>query len=167
MSVLIRLKCRLLLFSQTHKSFTTIRNRLKNDVDRMAKSRQHIRTASASSLSSTDQNTNTPPRPFSALRPKRRGDAILRKFVQNDINEDELKDKMQKAQQALDSHRESIKELLKKTAHAPSQTIPKIKYQPIPEDAAENDWTDSTNRYNKMPNVTTRRVVFVNLDEDS
>lgn len=92
---------------------------------------------------------------------------------------------MMLAQSALDAHRECIQELLKTTAHAPTPmnlTRDSIGGQKMPgnrTDASDDELDvqdkgnvdeigqNSSNRYNKMPNVTTRRVVFVNLDEDS
>lgn len=91
---------------------------------------------------------------------------ILAKLITNDIDETNINDKIARAQNVLEAHRESIKELLKTAAHTPN----KLTYQPAETTMSDhNDRNDANyaNRYNKMPNVTTRRVVFVNLDEDS
>lgn len=96
----------------------------------------------------------------------------MRKFVKNDIDENDIMDKMQMAQKALNAHRECIQELLQTTTHSPS-SMTKIKYSASiaskDKESGQNvDNSESiSNQYNKMPNITTRRVVFVNLDEDS
>lgn len=101
---------------------------------------------------------------------KRQAKKVMRKLVENDIDESDIMNKMEKAKQVINEHRECIQELLQTTAHSPNTMIqiPRIKYA-TPNGAILNVDSDSTaaNKYNKMPNVTTRRVVFVNLDEDS
>lgn len=107
---------------------------------------------------------------------KRNAKKLVKKYVENDIDESDIMDKMEMAQKAMDAHRECIQELLQTTAHAPNK-LTRIKYpagaattsngtseKPLT-NGTEND--NNSNKYNKMPNVTTRRVVFVNLDEDS
>lgn len=108
---------------------------------------------------------------------KRSEKQLLKKLVENDIDENDIMDKMKMAQKAIDAHRECIQELLQTATHSP-HSVTRIKYPSAPdangdiqrarehERNEENDDAHS-NRYNKMPNVTTRRVVFVNLDEDS
>lgn len=112
----------------------------------------------------------------------------MQKLVENDIDESDILNKMQMAKQVISEHRECIQELLQTTAHGPNtmNQITRIKYSTSAAAAtagvvattvanksngtnAHNDDSDDThtNKYNKMPNVTTRRVVFVNLDEDS
>lgn len=104
---------------------------------------------------------------------KRNAKKLMKKFVENDIDENDIIDKMQMAQEAINSHRECIQQLLETTAHSPS-SYTKLKYSStngIKQNEKPNpsgEYTESgMNQYNKMPNVTTRRVVFVNLDEDS
>lgn len=105
---------------------------------------------------------------------KRNAKKLMRKFVENDIDENDILDKMQMAQKAINAHRECIQELLQTSTYSPN-SLTKIKY---PTSSAEKDDTSTvnniegntesnSNQYNKMPNITTRRVVFVNLDEDS
>lgn len=99
---------------------------------------------------------------------------LMRKLVENDIDENDIMDKMEMAQKAINAHRECIQELLETTTHSPN-SLTKIKYPTSfalkdTESKANNDEGNietNTNQYNKMPNITTRRVVFVNLDEDS
>lgn len=161
-------------------------------MDRIAKAR--LRSASSvTSLSSASQFSdehlekeleNEEPR-TSKLRPKsaniqkirkRNAKRLVKKYVENDIDESDIMDKMEMAQKAINAHRECIQELLQTTAHAPNK-MTLIKYpagaattsnvnaeKPLT-NGTEND--NNSNQYNKMPNVTTRRVVFVNLDEDS
>lgn len=177
---------------QAYKSFKTTRHKLENEVDRIAKAR--LRSASSvTSLSSASHFSddqlekeleNEEPR-TSKLRPKsaniqkirkRNAKKLVKKYVENDIDESDIMDKMEMAQKAINAHRECIQELLETTAHAPNK-IARIKYpagaattsnvtgeKPLT-NGTEND--NNSNQYNKMPNVTTRRVVFVNLDEDS
>lgn len=112
------------------------------------------------------------------------GSNALSKLIENDIDENDIMGKMEMAQRAIDAHRECIQELLQTTAHSPkslSSAIPRIHYQSSPKSKnkhdenhikttnthSEENASEHLNRYNKMPNVTTRRVVFVNLDEDS
>lgn len=184
----------IIYYFQTFKSFKTTRHKLENEVDRIAKAK--LRSASsltslssASHLSDDDQLEkeleNEEPR-TSKLRPKsaniqkirkRTAKKLVKKYVENDIDESDIMDKMEMAQKAINAHRECIQELLQTTAHAPNK-ITRIKYpagdattsngtseKPLPTNGTEND--NNSNQYNKMPNVTTRRVVFVNLDEDS
>lgn len=100
----------------------------------------------------------------------------MQKLVENDIDEGDILNKMQKAKQVINEHRECIQELLQTTAHGPStmNQVPRIKYSSAVAEKAngtvvhdDSDNAPSSNKFNKMPNVTTRRVVFVNLDEDS
>lgn len=93
---------------------------------------------------------------------------LMRKHVKIDIDENDILDKMQMAQKAINVHRECIQELLQTTANSPS-TVTKIKYPTgSKRDESKSTANDiNTNQYDKMPNITTRRVVFVNLDEDS
>lgn len=174
---------------KAHKSFEKNRKELRNEVDRIAKGKL-VSASSATSLSSYQSNqisdhsdesdgeelSKTIIRPKSAsvqkMR-KRNAKKLMNKFVENDIDENDIIDKMQMAQKAISSHRECIKQLLETTAHSPS-SLTKIKYShslSAKEDTKTNDSGDNTesgvNQYNKMPNVTSRRVVFVNLDEDS
>lgn len=113
------------------------------------------------------------------LRPKsasvqkmrsRNAKKLMQKLVENDIDENDIMDKMEMAQKAINAHRECIQELLETTTHSPN-SLTKIKYA-SKEDVSkanniEENHETNTNQYNKMPNITTRRVVFVNLDEDS
>lgn len=170
---------------KTHKSFEKNRKELRNEVDRIAKGKL-VSASSATSLSSNQSNqicddsgdelSKTTIRPKSAsvqkMR-KRNAKKLMNRFVENDIDENDIIDKMQMAQKAISSHRQCIKQLLETTAHSPS-SLTKIKYShssSAKEDTKVNDSGDNTesgvNQYNKMPNVTSRRVVFVNLDEDS
>lgn len=94
---------------------------------------------------------------------------LMKKYVENDIDENDIMDKMKIAQKAISAHRECIQELLQTTAHSPS-SLTKTKYPNTTKRNGSDENTETmetTNQYNKMPNVTTRRVVFVNLDEDS
>lgn len=182
-------------FFQIYKSFPAIRQKLQNEVDRVAKTKLNS-TESYSSLSSID-DTHSKSKSTIRKRPKSAKhrtvhDSILKKLISNDIDEHDLQDKMVMAQSALEAHRESIQELLKTTAHAPAPMNlvrgrlslvdgqkPQISNSDGSDDEAEDGTRgrqrggvdeirqNSNNRYNKMPNVTTRRVVFVNLDEDS
>lgn len=101
---------------------------------------------------------------------KREAKKLMNKFVENDIDEDNIIGNMKMAQKAINSHRECIQQLLQTTAHSPS-SLSKSKHHSSIEKVKPNlsgETSESaTNRFNKMPNVTTRRVVFVNLDEDS
>lgn len=107
---------------------------------------------------------------------KRNAKKIVKKYLENDIDESDIMDKMEMAQKAINTHRECIQELLQTTAHAPNK-ITRIKYPAaaatVSNGTGEKPLTNRTendnnlNQYKKMPNVTTRRVVFVNLDEDS
>lgn len=139
--------------------------------------------SSVTSLSSltnqSDEQTVKGNSPIKPIRPKsasvqqmrkRNAKKLMDKYVENDIDENDIMDKMKMAQQAINAHRECIQELLGTTAHSPS-TLAKMKY-PSGTKGTTNQpngiGTESdANQYNKMPNVTTRRVVFVNLDEDS
>lgn len=93
---------------------------------------------------------------------------IIQKLVKKDIDENDIMDKMQMAQKAINVHRECIQELLQTTAHSPS-TVTKIKYPTASKRGESKQQSNdiNINQYDKMPNITTRRVVFVNLDEDS
>lgn len=169
-----------------YKPFPVIRQKLEKEVDRLAKSKLNP-TESCSSISSFEdtqskkQATTTRTRPKSAKH-RTVHDSILKRLISNDIDETDLKDKMVMAQSALDAHRECIQELLKTTAHAPTptslarnrlhsiggqKTQAEASRDEVANDRSNEDELGSSNRYNKMPNVTTRRVVFVNLDEDS
>ncbi|XP_055309235.1 cilium assembly protein DZIP1L isoform X2 [Sitodiplosis mosellana] len=169
---------------KAHKSFEKTRKQLRNEVDRIAKGKL-ASASSATSLSSYQSDhtfdesdgdgsrkTTKFSRPKSAsvqkMR-KRNAKKLVNKFVENDIDENDLIDKMQMAHKAINSHRQSIQQLLETTAHSPS-SLAKCKY-PSMVGAKMNDDGDNDdsgiNQYNKMPNITTRRVVFVNLDEDS
>lgn len=150
-------------------------------MDRIAKVKLRS-TSSVTSLSShfsddPDDFENEEPR-IAKFRPKsasihkirkRNAKKLVKKYVDNDIDENDIMDKMEMAQKAINAHRECIQELLQTTAHAPNK-IPRIKAGTAANESGqmngENKDIDS-NQYNKMPNVTTRRVVFVNLDEDS
>lgn len=114
-------------------------------------------------------------------------EGILKKLITNDIDESNLKGKMLMAQSALNAHRECIQELLKTTAHAPTplklstrghsgSTSDQKKIDTRHEDeiddigkrvSVDEFGASTSNRYNKMPNVTTRKVVFIDLNEDS
>lgn len=161
------------------------RKKLRNEVDRIAKGKL-TSASSVTSLSSTpyqsdDQRDNNQSLQITKIRPKsasvqkmraRNAKKLMRKFVENDIDENDIMDKMQMAQKAINAHRECIQELLQTTAHSPN-SFNKIKNPPslndgnmkLKKDAPNTEI--STNQYNKMPNITTRRVVFVNLNEDS
>lgn len=171
---------------QANKSFEKTRKKLGNEVDRIAK-KKLTSASSVTSLSSTPYQSDealepldsklsqiTKNRPKSAsvdkMR-KRNAKKLMRKFVKNDIDENDIIDKMQMAHKALNAHRECIQELLQTTTHSPS-SLTKIKYSASKdnESVANRNVANSdtiSNQYNKMPNITTRRVVFVNLDEDS
>lgn len=160
------------------------RKRLRNEVNRIAK----VKLASASSvtsLSSTSYQSDNhvlneidkQTMETATIRPKsasvqkmrsRNAKKFMRKLVENDIDENDIMDKMQIAQKAINAHRECIQELLQTTAHSPS-TVSKIKYPAASnrDDSKSQSNDTNTNQYDKMPNITTRRVVFVNLDEDS
>lgn len=171
------------LFIKTHN-----RKQLRNEIDNMANRLVSASTGVLSSASSVSCNSdgifqnknklngqifkNSRPKSASVqnLR-KRNTKKVLNKCVKNDINEDDIMDKMQMVQQAINSHRESIQQLLQTTAHSPN-SLSKPKYSTSiqsmedSEKPMENNESDK-NQYKKMPNVTARRVVFVNLDEDS
>lgn len=168
---------------------------MKNEVDRIAKGR----LTSASSMTSLSSISHVSDDPIlkndidqakqqpKLIRPKtaslqnirkRNARKVIKKFVDNDIDESDIMNKMKMAKQVINEHRECIQELLQTTAHAPN-TIQRIKYptsaknseikalnEKISNGIDENNDANA-NQYNKMPNVTTRRVVFVNLDEDS
>lgn len=161
------------------------RKRLRNKVNRIAKeklaSASSVTSLSSISYMSDDHMLNSLDNRISEtaiVRPKsasvqkmrsRNAKKFMRKLVKNDIDENDIMDKMQMAQEAINVHRECIQELLQTTAHSPS-TVTKIKYPtPAKRDGTKSHSTDqsSANQYDKMPNITTRRVVFVNLDEDS
>lgn len=178
---------------QAFKSFKTTRHKLENEVDRIAKARLNSANSvtslsSASHISDEDQLEkgleDEEPKTLK-LRPKsaniqkirkRNAKKLVKKYVENDIDESDIMDKMEMAQKAINAHRECIQELLQTTAHAPNK-IMRIKYpagaattsHDVGEKPLINGTTNdnNSNQYNKMPNVTTRRVVFVNLDEDS
>lgn len=159
---------------------------MKNKVDRIAKeklsSASGITSLSSASYQSDDQmlKVDQPIERIAKIRPKsasvqnmrtRNAKKLMKKFVENDIDENDIIDKMQMAQKAINSHRECIQQLLHTTTYSPS-SFAKIKnssadgtkqnHKPI------DEYTEmGINQYDKMPNVTTRRVVFVNLDEDS
>lgn len=102
---------------------------------------------------------------------ERNAKKLMKKYVENDIDENDIMNKMEIAQKAISAHRDSIQELLQTTAHSPNSLM-KIKYSSATKNETKrNELSQNTkldiNQYNKMPNVTTRRVVFVNLDEDS
>lgn len=160
------------------------RKRLRNRVDRIAKeklvSASSVTSLSSASYQSDDLMLNEidkRPRETVTIRPKsasvqkmrsRNAKKFMRKHVENDIDENDIMDKMHMAQKAINVHRECIQELLHTTAHSPS-TVTKIKCPtPTKRDESKSQSSEmSTNQYDKMPNITTRRVVFVNLDEDS
>lgn len=174
-------------FWQSHRSFEVTRRKLTNKVDRIAREKL-LSASSMTSLSSishqSDEHLLDEDQQFSQIvkeRPKsasvqkmrkRNAKKLMNKFVKNDIDENDIIDKMQMAQEAINSHRECIQQLLETTAHSPS-SFTKNRYsstsgatqneRPNPGEYSES----GINQYNKMPNVTTRRVVFVNLDEDS
>lgn len=172
---------------QANKSFEKTRKKLQNEINRIAKvkltSASSVTSLSSTSYQSDDQSLdqfdgkmlNNRPKSASVekLR-KRNAKKLMRKLVENDIDENDIIDKMQIAQKALNAHRECIQELLQTTTHSPS-TLTKIKtlttngIKDKDLEAIQNDGDSelNLNRYNKMPNITTRRVVFVNLDEDS
>lgn len=169
-------------FFQAHKSFGPTRKKIKKEVDRIA--REKLQSASSvTSLSSTayqsdDQITDVIS-PVKRVRPKsasvqqmrkRNVKKLMQKYVENDIDENDIKDKMKIAQKAISAHRECIQELLQTTAHSPS-SLTKVKYSSAKDETKRQELNEKTeldtNQYNKMPNITTRRVVFVNLDEDS
>lgn len=158
---------------RAHKSFSATRSKLKAEVEKIAKSKVAL-ASSATSLSedskdSSEEEIKRPQRPKSANVFKRREKTVLRKFVgTNDIDENELMGKMKMAQKAIDAHRESIQELLQTATHSPKDTsISEAKTAKLTKTVNYDDNNAAANRYSKMPNVTTRRVVFVNLDEDS
>lgn len=123
-----------------------------NDIDKRVREKVNIRPKSASVQKMRSRNAKK----------------FMRKLLENDIDENDIMDKMQMAQKAIDAHRECIQELLHTTAHSPS-TVTKIKYPtPSKREESKSQSSDiSSNQYDKMPNIATRRVVFVNLDEDS
>lgn len=137
-----------------------------------------VTSLSSASYQSDDHVFNEKHIPETAkVRPKsasvqkmrsRNAKKFMRKFVENDIDENDIMGKMEMAQKAINAHRECIQELLQTTAHSPS-TVTKIKYPATAnrDDSKSQSNDTSTNQYDKMPNITTRRVVFVNLDEDS
>lgn len=153
---------------RTHRSFNITRKQLRNEVNRIAK--EKLASASSANSFSSDQTINESDKDESqkiySLRPKtasvpkmwkRNDKKIMDKFVGNDIDENDVIDKMKTAHEVINSHRLCINKLLKTTTHSPS-SFTKYNYQRI---------VDGTNQFSKMPNITTRRVVFVNLDEDS
>lgn len=171
---------------KAHKSFASTRNKLNSEVERIAKAKM-TSASSVTSLSShrtdddndidddaTSQEDHGNVKRRKNVRPKsakREPGNVLRKFVSNDIDESDLMGKMKMAQKAIDAHRECIQELLQTTAHSPKTMAPPSATASTTKHstnaAKESTPDDESNRYNKMPNVTTRRVVFVNLDEDS
>lgn len=92
-------------------------------------------------------------------------DSILSKLIVNDIDEGDLKNKISRAQSVLEAHRESIKTLLNTTAHTPN-TIAMRSIKQAATSGGIAKGGESYGKQNKTPN-NTRRVVFVNLDEDS
>lgn len=165
---------------KAHKTFASTRNKLNSEVERIAKAKL-TSASSVTSLSShrseddvTSQEDVQHVKRRKNMRPKSAkldSGNVLKKFVSNDIDESDLIGKMKMAQKAIDAHRECIQELLQTTAHSPktiatgSGTASTSKH--TINTAKDSTHDDESNRYNKMPNVTTRRVVFVNLDEDS
>lgn len=181
--------CFVILF-QSNKSFSRARTKLKDEVERIAKGRltsaSSMTSLSSKSQHSTDssENDGTQQQGSQIQRPKtaslqntrkRHAKKVMQKLVENDIDESDILNKMQKAKQVINEHRECIQELLQTTAHGPNtmNQVPRIKYSTSAAEKANgtlvHDDSDNAplNKYNKMPNVTTRRVVFVNLDEDS
>lgn len=177
---------------QTNKAFNRTRTKLNDEVERIAKKRltsaSSITSLSSKSQLTTDSSDNDDthqPHTKQLQRPKtaslqntrsRNAKKLMQKLVENDIDENDILSKMQMAKQVISEHRECIQELLQTTAHSPStmNQITRIKYSTLTATAdksngmnAHDDDSDDTNKFNKMPNVTTRRVVFVNLDEDS
>lgn len=162
---------------KAHRTFASTRNKLNCEVERIAKAKL-TSVSSATSLSShrsdddaTSQDSGHTKR-HKNIRPKtgkRSSSNVLRKFVSDDIDESDLMGKMKMAQKAIDAHRECIQELLQTTAHSPKTMAPtSASTSKHNINSAKDPPQDGeSNRYSKMPNVTTRRVVFVNLDEDS
>lgn len=159
------------------------RNKVIKEVDRIAKvklvSGSSITSLSSMTYRSDDQIAGDACSKKKTARPKsasiqqirkRSAQKLMKKYVEKDINEDDIMDKMKIAQKAIGAHRDCIKELLQTTAYSPS-SLTKIKHPPIKTNQTEpNNGKNAEldgNQYNKMPNVTSRRVVFVNLDEDS
>lgn len=161
---------------KAHKTFASTRNKLNSEVERIAKAKL-TSASSVTSLSSHRSDDDVTSHEDSGnvkrrknVRPKsakRDSSNVLRKFVANDIDESDLMGKMKMAQKAIDAHRECIQELLQTTAHSPKTMATASASKQSINSAKESTQDDESNRYNKMPNVTTRRVVFVNLDEDS
>lgn len=162
---------------KAHRTFASTRNKLNCEVERIAKAKL-TSASSVTSLSShrsdddvTSQDSGHTKRQKN-MRPKtgkRDSSNVLRKFVSDDIDESDLIGKMKMAQKAIDAHRECIQELLQTTAHSPKTMAPaSASTSKHSINTAKDPPQDGElNRYSKMPNVTTRRVVFVNLDEDS
>lgn len=90
---------------------------------------------------------------------------ILAKLISNDIDEEDIKNKISRAQSVLEAHRESIKTLLNTTAHTPTTIVPQSSKQP--KTIVKPNDNRTTRPHVRLPNNNTRRVVFVNLDEDS
>lgn len=107
--------------SKAHKSFDVTRKRLRNEVNRIAKeklaSASSVTSLSSTSYQSDDQVLNEIDkqtfekgiaRPKSASVQKmrsRNAKKFMRKFVENDIDENDIMDKMQLAQKAINVSR--------------------------------------------------------------
>lgn len=106
---------------KAHKSFDVTRKRLQNEVNRIAKEKL-ASASSVTSLSSTSyqsddyilneidkqtlEKASTRPKSASVQKIRNRNaKKFMRKFVENDIDENDIMDKMQMAQKAINVSR--------------------------------------------------------------
>lgn len=93
---------------------------------------------------------------------------ILNQLIVNNIDESDIEDKISRAHSVLEAHRESIKTLLGTTVQSPNTMVARrLLQQPSSTSAGIADPYDSHVRSSGRTANNTRRVVFVNLDEDS
>lgn len=150
-------------FKQENHHYQKLRDQIDTEVQNLAKSK--LKNASNTTLSGSSD-----PIPDTKSSNNQKDNNILAKLIKNDIDETDIKDKISKAQEVLEAHRESIKTLLNTTAHTPNTLMAQSlrqqqqQQQHLLSTTKPNDIRTSTGR---LPNNNTRRVVFVNLDEDS
>lgn len=99
-----------------------------------------------------------------AAKDRSTDNSIMNKLIVNDIDESDIKDKISRAHSVLEAHRESIKTLLNTTVHSPNTMMPPPSISTSTANAGSGE---ARGRAGTRSNNNTRRVVFVNLDEDS
>lgn len=129
---------------QENQSYAAARDRLENEMQNILSQKTY---AKDDSKTVNDQSTDK---------------TILNKLIVNDIDENDIQSKINRAHSVLEAHRESIKTLLNTTVHAPS-TLATRGSMLQQQAAADADGSNAR----AVSRTNTRRVVFVNLDEDS